>query len=43
MLIAKIEAVEQSYYISENAEHDCPVGDEAILDIVGALSRSAPV
>lgn len=42
MLIAKIEAVEQSYYISENAGHERPVGDEAILDIVGRIEQISP-
>lgn len=39
MLIAKIEAVEQSYYISEDAERDRPMGDEATLDIVGRIEQ----
>lgn len=41
-LIARIETVEQSYYISEHADHRPPVGDEAIIDIVGKIERISP-
>jgi hypothetical protein len=39
ILIAKIETVEQTYYISENREHRRPVGDEAIIEIMGTIEQ----
>jgi len=38
-LITKIETVEQTYYISENREHQTPVGDEAIIEIMGTIEQ----
>ena len=41
-LIAKIETVEQTYYISEYADHKPSVSDEAIIDIVGRIEQISP-
>lgn len=41
-LVARIDHVEHSYYISENPSHASPVGDEAIIDIVGYIEEISP-
>lgn len=39
-LVAAIEEVQQTYYISELQGHGRRVEDEAILDIVGRIERA---
>jgi hypothetical protein len=40
-LTAVIETVEQTYYISEDQEHQPPVHDEALIDITGRIEQIA--
>ena len=38
-LIARIESYEQTYYISQDRDHDVPISDEAMIDIVARIER----
>ena len=42
MLAARIESFGQSYFLSENRQHQAPVQDEAIIDIVALIERISP-
>lgn len=42
ILVAKIETVEQTYYLSEYPEYTSPVGDEGLIDIVGRIEKISP-
>ncbi len=41
-LVARIEAVEQTYYVSAGMEHGHYVDDEAILDVIGRIEEISP-
>jgi hypothetical protein len=41
-LIARIERYEQTYYISEDRAHQCPVSDEALIDVEGSIVSISP-
>ena len=41
-LVARIESYEETYYISQDRDHDVPVGDEAMIDIVARIERISP-
>ncbi len=41
-LVATIEKVEHSYYISEYRHLDAPAGDEAIIELTGRIEQISP-
>lgn len=42
MLVARIESFEQTYFLCENRQHQAPVQDEAIIDIVAHIENISP-
>lgn len=41
-IVVEIEAVEQTYYISEDTEHSSSIGDEALIKVNSRIIRASP-